>query len=727
MVRFSRVEELPADAAAVDRETYRKLGITSQVEVPLKVGGALLGTLTFSTLGAERAWPDELVQRLQLLGEVFANVLSRRQSEMEAQRLRRDLAHVGRVSTMGALTASLAHELNQPLTAILSNAQAAQRILRGEPVKRDEILEILTEIVEDDKRAGEVIYRLRGLLKKGGLEFTLLDVNEMVGEVARLVSGDAVLRNVAVRLDLAPHLPLVRGDRVQLQQVVMNLVLNGLDAIRESAGTERTLVLWTAKEDPAAVRIAVRDSGTGIDEVDLDHIFQAFYTTKTDGLGMGLAIALSIVEAHGGRLGARNNPGRWRDPRVHAAGGGPGVMSARAPALVSVVDDDPSVRRSLARLVKGAGYRVEAYASANEFLARPRRRAPPASCWIVRMPGLTGLDLQETLAIAAHSTSIVFITGYRDVRASVKAMKGGAVDFLTKPVDDEELLGAIERAVARASAARPEEDRVTEVRERIKTLTPREAEVFALVVTGMLNKQIAFDLGVSGEDGQGASRPRHGEDARGIARGAGPAGRRGRRDLGEVLIARAPGSGARRRSTRDQGPLSRRAPRGHNLIECRDVKLFHHAPDLHRRRRPVRPPGAPATGAVGGLHRRDVRVRPRVPSTRCRRPHRVPGSRHPPGGNEWVRAPGADGGGPRPHPGHLHHRPRRRRDARARPTDERVRVPAQAIRRAGPARCDRQGHRANGCDDNESGLIMNAPTALSADTLERDFPPVRGR
>ena len=132
VVRFSRVDELPADAAAVDRETYRKLGITSQVEVPLKVGGALLGTLTFSTLGAERAWPDELVQRLQLLGEVFANVLSRRQSEMEAQRLRQDLAHVGRVSTMGALTASLAHELNQPLTAILSNAQAAQRILRAD-------------------------------------------------------------------------------------------------------------------------------------------------------------------------------------------------------------------------------------------------------------------------------------------------------------------------------------------------------------------------------------------------------------------------------------------------------------------------------------------------------------------------------------------------------------------------------------------------------------------
>jgi FixJ family two-component response regulator len=172
-------------------------------------------------------------------------------------------------------------------------------------------------------------------------------------------------------------------------------------------------------------------------------------------------------------------------------------MSARVPALVSVVDDDASVRRSLARLVKGAGYRVEAFASAHEFLARPPDDGPACLLLDVRMPGLTGLDLQETLSIAAHWTSIIFITGYRDVRASVKAMKAGAVDFLTKPVDDQELLGAIERAVARAGAARLEEDRITEIRERIKTLTPREAEVFALVVSGMLNKQISFDRGGS--------------------------------------------------------------------------------------------------------------------------------------------------------------------------------------------------------------------------------------
>jgi signal transduction histidine kinase len=307
VVRFSRLEELPADAAAVDRQSYLTLGIKSQVEVPLKLGGALLGALSFGTLGTERVWADEPVQRLQLLGEVFANVLSRKQWELEAQRLRRELGHVGRVSTIGELTVSLAHQLRQPLAAILSNAQTAQDALESSAVDLAEIREILADIVEDDKRAAEVIGRLRGLLKKGSLEFTELDVNELVGEVARLVSADASLRNISLRLDLAPRLPVVPGDRVQVQQVVLNLVLNGLDALRDLGG-ERTLELWTAAEGAGAVRVGVRDSGTGIEETDLEQVFEAFYTTKPDGLGMGLAIARSIVEAHGGRLTARNHP-----------------------------------------------------------------------------------------------------------------------------------------------------------------------------------------------------------------------------------------------------------------------------------------------------------------------------------------------------------------------------------------------------------------------------------
>lgn len=164
--------------------------------------------------------------------------------------------------------------------------------------------------------------------------------------------------------------------------------------------------------------------------------------------------------------------------------------------LVLIVDDDPSVRKSLARLVRAAGYAVEAFASAGAFLARPPDDVPCCLVLDVRMPGLSGLELQALLATPERRWSIVFITGYGDVPVTVKAMRGGAVDVLTKPVSRRDLLGAIGRAIATAHQARRDEARTTEVRERIKTLTARETEVFALVVTGMLNKQIAGELGV---------------------------------------------------------------------------------------------------------------------------------------------------------------------------------------------------------------------------------------
>jgi FixJ family two-component response regulator len=163
---------------------------------------------------------------------------------------------------------------------------------------------------------------------------------------------------------------------------------------------------------------------------------------------------------------------------------------------VFVVDDDASVRKSLVRLIRAAGYEAEAFGSVGDFLARRPYDGPCCLVLDVRMPGLTGLDLQEALRAAGQRLSIVFITGYRDVPVSVKAMKGGAVDFLTKPVDERTLLGAIEQAVARTLADRRRQARLTEVQRRIATLTPREAAVFALVVTGMLNKQIGSDLGI---------------------------------------------------------------------------------------------------------------------------------------------------------------------------------------------------------------------------------------
>jgi RNA polymerase sigma factor (sigma-70 family) len=172
-------------------------------------------------------------------------------------------------------------------------------------------------------------------------------------------------------------------------------------------------------------------------------------------------------------------------------------MTAAAAPLVCVVDDDPSVRRGLTRLIKAARHEVEAFASARDFLARPPHDGPCCLVLDVRMPGLTGPELQEMLVSTGRRLSIIFITGYGDVRTGVKAMKGGAVDFLVKPVSERELLDAIERCVNGAREVWRKQAAATELQDRVKTLTPREAQVFALVVTGMLNKQVAAELGIS--------------------------------------------------------------------------------------------------------------------------------------------------------------------------------------------------------------------------------------
>jgi len=305
VVRFAQLEQLP-DEAAVDRRSYLSNRVKPQVAIPLQVSGIVVGGLVFGTVGAERARSDELLEQLHLLGEVFANALARKQGELEAQRLRQDLTHIGRVSALGELTASLAHELNQPLAAILSNAQAAERLLAAVAVP-EEVREILRDIVTDDRRASDVIRRLRALVKKGDLEFVPLDLNELIREVASLMRSDAISRGISLSLELAADVPTVRGDRVQLQQVVLNLVLNGLDAMHEPGAGERTLVIRTARDGADAVAISVQDAGTGIDEKTVDQLFQPLFTTKTEGLGMGLAIARTIADAHGGRMRAANN------------------------------------------------------------------------------------------------------------------------------------------------------------------------------------------------------------------------------------------------------------------------------------------------------------------------------------------------------------------------------------------------------------------------------------
>jgi signal transduction histidine kinase len=284
------------------------LGGEPQVAVPLRAGGRVLGAVMLATGSVGRGWPDAFMEQLRLFGEVVANALAAAKAERESGRLRQELAHIGRVSALGELTGSLAHELNQPLTAILNNAEVAQQHLEADVIEVAKLQDILSDIVADDKRAAGVIRRLRTMLKKGELEHVPLDVNDIVREVTDLVRHDTILRDIPVRLELGAGLPMVRGDRAQLQQVVLNLVLNGLEATSGSNGRARGLLIRTSAGDKEVI-VAIEDAGTGIDTAHVDRLFDPFYTTKREGLGMGLSIARTIIGAHGGDLRGSNNAG----------------------------------------------------------------------------------------------------------------------------------------------------------------------------------------------------------------------------------------------------------------------------------------------------------------------------------------------------------------------------------------------------------------------------------
>ena len=238
------------------------------------------------------------------------DVTERKRAEENAQRSREELAHFTRVSTMGALAASLAHELNQPLAAILSNAQAGRRFLDAARPDLGEIRSILSDIVDDDKRAGEVIERLRELFRKGEQEFVSLDLNALVRDVVKLLGSDALIRRVRMHLDVAAEPLIVAGDRIQLQQVVLNLLVNAMDAMADCPTEERVVSVQTELCDGQTARVSIQDAGPGILTGQDDLLFEPFYTTKPTGMGMGLSISRSIIEAHGGLIWATNNPVR---------------------------------------------------------------------------------------------------------------------------------------------------------------------------------------------------------------------------------------------------------------------------------------------------------------------------------------------------------------------------------------------------------------------------------
>jgi C4-dicarboxylate-specific signal transduction histidine kinase len=226
------------------------------------------------------------------------------------QKVQTELAHVTRVMTVGELTASIAHELNQPLAAIVTNSNACLRWLGGAQPNLDEARKAVDRIIKDSYRASDVISRVRALVKKTPARNDLVDLNEVIVEVLALAQNQARRAGVVLKTELATDLPRVRGDRVQLQQVILNLVINGLEAIANNKNGERELSISSGIDDSKDMTIAVRDTGEGLDPANLERVFDAFFTTKADGMGMGLAISRTIIESHGGRLWATPNSPR---------------------------------------------------------------------------------------------------------------------------------------------------------------------------------------------------------------------------------------------------------------------------------------------------------------------------------------------------------------------------------------------------------------------------------
>jgi PAS domain S-box-containing protein len=244
---------------------------------------------------------------VEFVGAV-TDVTARKQAEVELHKAQTNLAHVTRVTALGEMAASIAHEVNQPLAAVVTNAAACLRWLDREPANLKEARGTLQSIINDGNRAGEVIQRVRALVNKT-TDQKALHINEVVNEVMSLVQHELFSYWVALRLELAPALPPVLADRIQLQQVILNLVINAIEAMQPVKDRPRELVIRTRQDEPSQVLVTVSDCGVGVAAEDVDRLFDAFFTTKSSGMGMGLSICRSIVDAHGGRLSASGNSG----------------------------------------------------------------------------------------------------------------------------------------------------------------------------------------------------------------------------------------------------------------------------------------------------------------------------------------------------------------------------------------------------------------------------------
>jgi C4-dicarboxylate-specific signal transduction histidine kinase len=293
-----------ADERVSDKDWARREGMISFAGYPLLVEGRTVGVIA---MFARESLELDTIEALESVAPIIAQGVERKRTQDTLRETQAELAHLNRVMTVGELTASIAHEINQPLAAIVMNGNAALRWLALDPPNLAKARDSAELIIRDGERASQVIARIRALLKKSPPAKTLLDVNEFVNEVAGLTQSEMVRNSVRLRVDLADYLPGVPGDRIQLQQVLLNLIVNAVEAMLTIEDRQRALLIATDLFDNTGVRVAVSDNGLGIDPQTADHLFDAFSTTKPQGMGMGLAISRSIIQAHGGRLWTEAN------------------------------------------------------------------------------------------------------------------------------------------------------------------------------------------------------------------------------------------------------------------------------------------------------------------------------------------------------------------------------------------------------------------------------------
>lgn len=458
------------------------------------------------------------ISRLERDGKITLTVILRdiseiRQAEESAAQRREEVAHMDRVGLLAEVSASLAHEINQPLAAILATAQALKRQIHADASCLEDTDEAISDVIADTQRAAKIVQRMRVLMKPGERKDEVIDFSQIVTETERLLRSETIIRQTKLTIELAPDLPAVIGDRIQLQQVLMNLLMNAFDAMEERDPGDRLLSVHVCYPGSRSVEVCVRDNGVGFDSESYQRLLEPFYSTKEEGLGMGLAISKTIVQSHGGKLWAQNN--RESGAAFYftiPVASGVGVVAAGTHeheheperkddnsdvAMVFVVDDDPSVRKAIGMLIGAAGYAVETFESAHAFLHREHYSGNGCLVIDLHMPGQSGLDLQTTLNTRKYTMPIIFMTGAGDTSSGVLAMKQGAMDFLSKPIDDEVLISTIARAIEADRQGRDQYAQHVAARQKAAMLTKREAEIMDLVVSGLRNKQIAATLGIS--------------------------------------------------------------------------------------------------------------------------------------------------------------------------------------------------------------------------------------